>query len=292
LLRSGPTNLWYIFNYTPSLLFLYQPLYTCTCTQTQRPEAMFHPSSSSAHNCNDISMHHAASFSSALPTAPTEIPRSGFFHDNGGLLALTNVATSAPPPYYNRRTTISHSLPLHLQLPDPVTSNATFSCSSPSACQLPLPHVPSSSSSSSGDFLESSTGVIMRRVFSSGDLQVMRRAQAELLDDQKLVPTSSSCVDAKQVTNVSPPPTVAGETYSQDAGRPFTLKVGRYSAEERKEKIDRYRIKRRQRNFQRKITVMINLQCIPCFCQSIPSTASVVHHTWTSSVCLQEDPGG
>jgi hypothetical protein len=172
---------WYILNYTPNLLFLYQPPFTCTRTQTQRPETMFHPSSSSAHNCSDISMHHAASFSSALPTAPTEISRSGFFHDNGCLLALTNVAASAPPPYYICRTTISHSLPLHLQSPVPVTSIAT-SRSSPSACQLPLPHVPSSPSSSSGDFLESSTGV-MRRVFSTGDLQVMRRAQAELLDD-------------------------------------------------------------------------------------------------------------
>jgi hypothetical protein len=110
------------------------------------------------------------------------------------------------------------------------------------------------------------------------------------------VPTSSACVDAKQVMNVSPPSTVAGETFSQDAGGPFNHKVGRYSAEERKEKIDRYRIKRHQRNFHKKITVMIptphNLQYVSCSCQSIPSTASVVHHTWTSSVCLQEDPGG
>ncbi|KAK3135337.1 hypothetical protein QOZ80_5BG0417750 [Eleusine coracana subsp. coracana] len=187
---------------------------------------MFHPSPSPTPNCSDLSMHHAASFSSALPTAPTEIPRSNFFHENGGLLALPNVAASAPPPYYIHRTTTSHFLPLHLQLPDPVTSNATFSCSSPSACQLPLPHVPSSPSSSSGDFLEFSTGA-MRRVFSTGDLQVM---------------------------NVSPPPVVAGDTYSQDVGGPFTQKVGRYSAEERKEKIERYRAKRHQRNFHKKIT--------------------------------------
>jgi hypothetical protein len=245
---------------------------------------MLHSSSSSASNCSDLSMHHAANFS-GLPTDPAEIPRSSFFHDNGGLLAVTNVAASAPPPYYIHRTTFSHFLPLHLQLPDPVTSNATLSCSSPSTCQLPLPHVPSSPSSSSGDYLEFSTGA-MRRVFSTGDLQVMRRPQSEILDDQKLVSIISACVDTKQVMNVSPPPTVASETYSQESGGPFTQKVGRYSAEERKEKIDRYRIKRRQRNFQKKITVMIptlhKLQCIPCSSQSMPCTASDVPHIWTS----------
>jgi hypothetical protein len=159
------------------------------------------------------------------------------------------------------------------------------SCSSPSTCQLPLPHVPSSPSSSSGDFLEFSIGA-MRRVFSTGDLQVMRRPQSEILDDQKLALTISPCVDTKQVMNVSPLPTVASETYSQVSGGPFTQKVGRYSAEERKEKIDRYRIKRRQRNFHKKITVMTptphKLQCIPCSSQSMPSTASDVPHIWTS----------
>lgn len=54
-----------------------------------------------------------------------------------------------------------------------------------------------------------------------------------------------------------------GDTYSQDAVGPFTQKVGRYSVEERKEKIDRYRVKRQQRNFQKKITVMILLTTQP-----------------------------
>ncbi|CAL4901198.1 unnamed protein product [Urochloa decumbens] len=198
---------------------------------------MFHPSSSSAPNYSDLSMHHAVSFSSAVPTAPTEIPRRGFFHDNGGLLAVPNVAASAPPPYpsslpsyYIDRNTNSHFVPLHLQLSEQFSSNATFSCSSPSACQLPVVHVPSSPSSFSGDFLEFSTGAL-RRVFSTGDLQVM---------------------------NVSPPPPppppFSGDTHNQDAGVPFTQKVGRYSAEERKEKIERYRTKRNQRNFHKKIT--------------------------------------
>ncbi|PAN19056.1 hypothetical protein PAHAL_3G246500 [Panicum hallii] len=196
---------------------------------------MFHPSSSSAPY-SDLSMHHAVSFSSAVPTAPTEIPRGGFFHDNGGLLALPNVAASAPPPYpsslpsyYFHKNTSSYFLPLHLQLSEQLSSNATFSCSSPSASQLPLPHVPSSPSSSSGDFLEFSTGAL-RRVFSTGDLQVMN------------------------VSPSPPPPPLSGDTHGQDAGGPFTQKVGRYSAEERKEKIERYRTKRNQRNFHKKIT--------------------------------------
>jgi hypothetical protein len=42
---------------------------------------------------------------------------------------------------------------------------------------LPVAHVPSSPSSSSGDFLEFSTGAL-RRVFSTGDLQVMQHASS------------------------------------------------------------------------------------------------------------------
>lgn len=55
-----------------------------------------------------------------------------------------------------------------------------------------------------------------------------------------------------------PPPPLSGDLHGQDAGGPFTQKVGRYSVEERKEKIERYRTKRNQRNFHKKITVMIS----------------------------------
>ena len=156
---------------------------TCQHIEGLHPKAMFHPSSSSAPY-SDLSMHHAVSFSSAVPTAPTEIPRGGFFHDNGGLLALPNVAASAPPPYpsslpsyYFHKNTSSYLLPLHLQLSEQLSSNVTLSCLSPSASQLPLPHVPSSPSSSSGEFLEFSTGAL-RRVFSTGDLQVTQHASS------------------------------------------------------------------------------------------------------------------
>lgn len=144
---------------------------------------MFHPSSSSSPpTYSDSSMHHALSFSSALPTAPTEIPGSGggFVDDKGSMFSLPNVVGSAPPPsyysslpsFYIHRSTSSHSL-LHHRLSDLLNSNAAFSYSSAPACQLqPLPPVSSSTSSSSGDLLEFSSGTL-RRVFSTGDLQVM-----------------------------------------------------------------------------------------------------------------------
>uniref|UniRef100_A0A0E0L3K7 CCT domain-containing protein n=1 Tax=Oryza punctata TaxID=4537 RepID=A0A0E0L3K7_ORYPU len=202
---------------------------------------MFHPSSSSSPpTYSDLSMHHALSFSSALPTAPTDIPGSGggFIDDKGSMFSLSNVAGSAPPPsyysslpsFYIHRSTSSHSL-LHHRLPDLLNSNAAFSCSSAPACQLPFPPpVSSSTSSSSGDLLEFSSGTL-RRVFSTGDLQVMN------------VPPSPP-----------PPPPFSGDICSQEVGGPFSQKVGRYSAEERKERIERYRVKRQQRNFHKKIT--------------------------------------
>lgn len=58
-------------------------------------------------------------------------------------------------------------------------------------------------------------------------------------------------------TNLRPPGAencameVAGGNGTAIGGR-----VGRYNAEERRERIERYRSKRNQRNFQKKITVM------------------------------------
>ncbi|KAL5202333.1 hypothetical protein ABZP36_013285 [Zizania latifolia] len=230
---------------------------------------MFHPSSSSTTTYSDLSMHHALSFSSALPTAPTEIPcNGGFIHGKGGMFSLPNVAASAPPPYYSslpsfyiHRSTSSQSFPLHLQLPDLHNGNATFPCSSAPASQLALPPVSSSPSSSSGDLLEFSSGTL-RRVFSTGDMQVMNKSQPRIVVVNKLVKHFVICSDAKQVMNVpsSPPlpppprPPLSGDSCSQEVGGPFSQKVGRYSAEERKERIERYRVKRHQRNFHKKIT--------------------------------------
>jgi hypothetical protein len=54
----------------------------------------------------------------------------------------------------------------------------------------------------------------------------------------------------------SPRPVPSGDGCGQEGGGPFSQKVGRYSAEERKERIERYRVKRYQRNFNKKITVI------------------------------------
>ncbi|CAM0955111.1 unnamed protein product [Alopecurus aequalis] len=194
---------------------------------------MLNPSSSPVPTYGYLSMH----FSSDLHTAPTEIPRD---NGNGGLFSPLGVAASAPPPYNSllhsyymmNRSSSSHSFPLHLQqFPEPLKSNGAFSCPSPSAFQLPFAPVSSSPSSSCGDFLEFSSSSTMRRVLSTGDLQG---------------------------NNVPPPPPIPprypGDNCSQESGEPFSEKVGRYSAEERKERIERYRSKRQQRNFHKKIT--------------------------------------
>ncbi|XP_044962604.1 two-component response regulator-like APRR5 [Hordeum vulgare subsp. vulgare] len=200
---------------------------------------MFNPSSSSVPTYSDPSMHQAVNFSGDLHTAPTEIPRgSGFFHGNGGLFSPVDVSASPPPSYissllpYNINTsTSSHSLPFHLQFPDPLNGNAAFSCPSHLTWQLHPPPVVSSPSSSSGDFFELSRSGTMRRVLSTGDLQ------------------------GKNVPLPAPiPPQFPGDNCSQEGGDPFSEKVGRYSAEERKERIERYRAKRQQRNFHKKIT--------------------------------------
>lgn len=46
----------------------------------------------------------------------------------------------------------------------------------------------------------------------------------------------------------------SGDSYHQE-GMAIPGRVGRYNYEERREKIERYRSKRNQRNFHKKITV-------------------------------------
>jgi len=62
----------------------------------------------------------------------------------------------------------------------------------------------------------------------------------------------------------SPPrPAPSADGCGQEGGGPFSQKVGRYSAEERKERIERYRVKRHQRNFNKKITVLDRVSSYP-----------------------------
>ncbi|KAJ3684016.1 hypothetical protein LUZ61_013180 [Rhynchospora tenuis] len=78
-------------------------------------------------------------------------------------------------------------------------------------------------SSSCRDFLDFNS-MPVRRVFSTGDLQGMNGSQ------------------------------VMAENSTQEGSGSLPNKVTRYSAEERKERIEKYRSKRNQRNFQKKIT--------------------------------------
>ncbi|KAL5229026.1 hypothetical protein ABZP36_017291 [Zizania latifolia] len=203
--------------------------------------------SSAASYGSDAFMHHAASLSSAaaLAAVPTQIPRvAGYLDGNVISGAFPPFAVSLPPSYssslpssyYNsiqsQRSISSHSLHLQLQLTDHRSAggSAFFSSSSHQLpLPLPLPPLSSSPSSSSGDLFEFTLPCPVRRVFSTGDLQGMNGS--------------------------SPPrPLPAGDSCGQDGGAPFSQKVGRYSAEERKERIERYRVKRHQRNFNKKIT--------------------------------------
>ncbi|XP_010418417.1 PREDICTED: two-component response regulator-like PRR95 [Camelina sativa] len=74
----------------------------------------------------------------------------------------------------------------------------------------------------------------MRRVYSTGDLQNMRR-------------------DFTGQRSYSSPLAVESSSTTQFTGEDQSLKVGRYSSEERKEKISKYRAKRTQRNFTKTI---------------------------------------
>jgi hypothetical protein len=148
------------------------------------------PSSTSVYY-SDAIMQPAASFSDALAgTVPAQIPRSvtgGYFDGNGGAFSSPPCCYSSSMPssysYYNniQRSISSHSLPMHIQLGGGGGSgNGFFSPSSPSPHQLPLPlplppPLSSSPSSSSGDILEFTSSCPVRRVFSTGDLQVPHR---------------------------------------------------------------------------------------------------------------------
>lgn len=234
------------------------------------------PSSAPA-SYSEALMHQAASFSAALAvTVPAQIPRSssaaaGYLDGNGGAFSSppsSCYSSSVPSSYYAniQRSISSHSLPMHIQLADHLGGggNGFFSPSSPSPHQLPLPPLSSSPSSSSGDLFEFTSTCPVRRVYSTGDLQVPSRGSqdpsaqqnSDIHGDPRLM-NSAVVLTMKQGMNGSPPPcqVASGDSSGQEGGGPFSQKVGRYSAEERKERIERYRVKRHQRNFNKKITV-------------------------------------
>ncbi|KAL6846934.1 hypothetical protein ACP4OV_022787 [Aristida adscensionis] len=87
----------------------------------------------------------------------------------------------------------------------------------------------SSSPSSSCHLFEFTSSCPVRRAFSTSDLQGMNGSSPP-----RAVPSADDC----------------GEL----GGGPFSQNVGCYGAEERKERIERYRAKRRRRNINKKIT--------------------------------------
>lgn len=160
------------------------------------------PSSSSASSYSDALMHHhAASFSAAAGalsvTVPAQIPGAGGYLDGAGNVGAFSsppsscYSSSLPSSYFNynsiQRSISSHSLPMHLQLADVSlgcgvggTGSGFYSPSSPSTHQLTtLPPLSSSPSSSSGELFEFTSSCPVRRVFSTGDLQVQLRAASK-----------------------------------------------------------------------------------------------------------------
>ncbi|XP_026658722.2 zinc finger protein CONSTANS-LIKE 5 [Phoenix dactylifera] len=132
------------------------------------------------------------------------------FYDAGGPYPLLFSSFSPPCP---------SSFPYHLP-----RSSSTQSLVFPDGISERPPPLPpaSSPSSNSGHYFDFNDTPV-RRVFSTGDLQVMTAIQA------------------------------AGDNYNQEVSE-VPGRIGRYTAEERKERIERYRSKRSQRNFYKKIT--------------------------------------
>ncbi|AQK99539.1 CCT motif family protein [Zea mays] len=194
---------------------------------------MFRRSSPSPSYSDALMHNHAASFSAPLPVTvppPRGAAAGGYLDGNVGAFS------SPPSSYYNynniQRSVSSHSLPMRLQPGDvSLGGRGLYSPSSPSAHQLTptLPPLSSSPSSSSGELFEFTSPCPVRRVFSTGDLQGMNGS--------------------------SPPrPVLSADACGHEGGGTFSQKVVRYSAVERKERIERYRVKRHQRNFNKKIT--------------------------------------
>lgn len=151
--------------------------------------------------------------------------------------------------------------------------------SASAACQLPdLPRVPSPPCSPSGDLLEFSSAGAMRRVFSTGDLRVTQSQSTSqagrLTSDHKQVvtvitpqssPMSMRHKAGDECRGVSATVTATvfrrprRPTRPRRSRGPFAHKIGRYSAEERREKIERYRTKRNfDKKSRRSITVTIS----------------------------------
>ncbi|URD92461.1 CCT motif [Musa troglodytarum] len=202
---------------------------------------MFHSSSSTFTTTSSSSFRDATLFPPASCTTATHAvdgaPPRGFIDvsASGFLPLLPSSASSAFSllPRSLPRSSSSHLLPVYHPTTHPL-KQMPFSFppehqprrQNPPpalASQSTPPSSSSSSSSSSCDFPHFKACPV-RRVFSTGDLQ--------------------------RLTGM----VVSGENHNQEGGE-IAAKAARYKPEERKERIVRYRSRRKHRNFHKKITV-------------------------------------
>ncbi|WOL14069.1 zinc finger protein CONSTANS-LIKE 2-like [Canna indica] len=188
---------------------------------------MFHSFSTS-----DGSLHHPAFFSTSLTAAPHDL-HSNRTNTNGCFPLLPTSpppASSLPYEYHLHKSSSVHSLALHHRIPEHINvlQPPPYSSSPPSSC----------------DYLDFSAGPV-RRVVSTGDLQVTKVSN--------FVPAACSKIASRSFLTLKIESLCSFDEQGMN-GLQETHRVGRYSAEERKERIERYRSKRNQRNFQKKIT--------------------------------------
>ncbi|XP_009392297.3 two-component response regulator-like APRR7 [Musa acuminata AAA Group] len=194
------------------------------------PTSMFHSSSTitttSSSSFRDATLFPPASCTTATHAVDGAPPR-GFIDVNAsGFLPSSASSSSSLLPRSLPRSSSSHLLPVYHPTTHPFK---------PMPFSFPLQHQPrhqntppeldspsSPPSSSSCDFPHFKA-CPMRRVFSTGDLQ--------------------------RLTGM----VVSGENHNQEGGE-IAAKAARYKPEERKERIVRYRSRRKHRNFHKKIT--------------------------------------
>ncbi|XP_068667771.1 two-component response regulator-like PRR1 [Aristolochia californica] len=121
--------------------------------------------------------------------------------------------SGSTPPAFCPAAASSSSLPTYLQRPSPLQFQRSLSSQ-----KFPFPR---------GEFTDP-RGCAIRKAFSTGDIQRISYSQHTHRAESPLGHEHCGLLD-------------------------HGTKVGRYSAEERKERIERYRSKRNQRNFNKKI---------------------------------------
>ncbi|WOL20330.1 hypothetical protein Cni_G29135 [Canna indica] len=193
---------------------------------------MFHPPSS-IHTCTDDgTLFPPASCPAVTPAIYSTSPRGVLDASDPAFSYLLSSPSysSTLPNFYVPTSSSSHSPSLHHHRTNSLNHPSLFSSPQHSFLHMQQHQQPPRLISSppppspSGEFLDFNTAPA-RRVYSTGDLQGLNGLPA------------------------------AGENqiHNQEEGS-ISSKAVRYSSDERKERIERYRSKRNQRNFHKKIT--------------------------------------